>query len=208
MTLNAYDDLTICNNALDLLGSRLVSSIAAPKTDKEASVARLYRVTIGSLLSRHDWNFANPVRELAVNADLAPVGGYKYAYKLPSDLIAGPFAVYTAADLDRPIQGYNNVNDHIHTDETSCFVRYRVFPREEIWPVYFTDLAIVALASRFAKPIANNEQLATEYRIQAYGDARMGGNGGLFGSAKSIDSTSQPVKSLFRTGDPLTSLVY
>lgn len=207
MTVNSYDELGICNNALILIGQNLINSIADPTTDTEAICARLYKMTVATILSRHDWNFCNPVAQLAHNADVTPVNGYIYAFKLPSDLIAGPFAVYTAADINSPVQQYVHANDHIHTNEPTCYVRYRKLVPVETWPEYIIDLVATALASRLAKPVADDSEMATELRIQAYGNATENMDGGLMKIAKTIDAMSQPNKTLFHAGNPLTGLV-
>ena len=208
MTLTANTEVDICNNGLDLIGARPINSIVNPTTDKEATCARLYKMTVSGLLSRHDWKFTNQMKQLAHNADQDPFGGKAYAYKLPSLLLAGPFSVYEASNLGRPVHNYIHARDHIHTDNNTCYVRYHEKTLVETWPEYFVHLASVACASVFAKPIAESGEMATEYRIQAFGSANENGEGGLFGAYKGIDSKSAPLKSLFRNGDPLTGLVY
>lgn len=207
MTLNAYDDLAICNLACDVLGLDPINSIEVPTTDAEAKLARLYPITMSGLLSRHDWNFADGYVQLAVNADMAPVSGYLRAFKLPSAMIAGPFAIYDGQDLARPVHDYLNHADHIHTDRTDVWARYRKKVPVNLWPEYFVELAYVALAYVAAKPLTDNTSMTTELRIRTYGPAELDGEGGLWKSAKGIDAKSQPVRSIFQNGDPLTRLV-
>ena len=209
MTVNGYDDLAVCNLAVSRVGRRPINSVSSPVTDIEFACATLYPVAVDTLLSRHTWKFANPVTELAADADVAPIGGYDYAYKLPSDLVAGPYAVYTAADLTRPISAYIHANDYIHTSETSCLIRYRRRPAVGIWPVYFVDLVSGDLAMRLARtPIINNADLAQALRIEVYGDARLNGEGGALKDARTADAKTQVNQSFFSNGDPLTGLVY
>lgn len=209
MTLNGYDDLTVCNWACSHVGWRPINSITEPVTDKEFALAAHYPAAFDLIMAKHDWKCANPVEELAADADAAPLGGYIYAYKLPSGSIAGPFAVYTAADLNRPIDDYINANDYIHTSENSCFVKYRGRPAVGIVPPFILDLVAYETAIRIAKsPQCNKPELATELRIALYGDARLNGEGGLYKDAKRIDAHSAPLKTMFRNGDPLTRLVY
>lgn len=208
MTVNGYDDLAINNMALNLLGQSPINSIEEPTSDNEATCARIYPITVLSLLSRHPWNFANPVRQLAVNGDITPVGNYLYAYKLPSDMLSGPEAVFADGNLKRPVHDYEVADDHVHCNYTRIDVRYAKKTSPATWPAYFVELVVMALASRLAKPIADNTALTTEYRIAAFGPAEMDGEGGLFKTAKGLDAKSQPMKSLFRNGDPLTAQVF
>lgn len=208
MTVNAYDDVKICSIALNLVGENPINSITDPETDIEATCARLYPPLVASLLSRHEWNFANPVRQLAINADETPQLSYTYAHKLPSDLLAGPFAVYGNGDFRRPVTDYENADDHIHSNYQRIDVRYRRKTPVETWPEYFVDLVTTALGARLAKPVADNTSLATELRITAFGPAELDGEGGLFKAAKGIDAKSQPIRSFFRNGDPLTATRY
>lgn len=210
MTVSGYTDISICNAALDELGVNQINSIVNPETDVEASCARLYPLTIGGLLSRHPWNFAQPLRQLAVDADATPAqkSGYEYAYRLPSDLIAGPFAVYADGNVKHPIHDYMNVNGYILASYNRIDVRYRHVPPVERWPIYFIDLAVMALAARLAKPVTGDNELATEKRIIAFGHANSDMNGGLFAEAKRIDAISRPIPSLFQNGDPITATRY
>ena len=204
MSLNNYDDLDICQMGLDEIAGPTINSIDDPTTDVEATCARLYPLVVGDLLASHDWNFASPVRQLAVNADETPVGGYDHAYRLPSDLIAGPFAVYGDGDQSRPISSYENANDHIHTNFDIVHVKYRNVPAVSTWPIYFVNLVVMALAARLAKPVADNTALGAEKNEVAFGPPNLDGNGGLFAKAKRIDAISEPTKTIFKNGNPLS----
>lgn len=205
MTANAYDDIKICSAALNLIGEKPINSIDDPKTDNEATCARIYPLVVSELLSSHEWNFANPVRQLAINADQTPQFGYEYAHRLPSDLIAGPFAVYGDGNFRYTISDYENADDHIHSNYERIDVRYRKKTAVSTWPEYFVSLVVLALASRLAKPVADNTSLTQELRIQAFGPAEANGQGGFLKVAKGIDAKSQPIRSFFRNGDPLTA---
>jgi hypothetical protein len=209
MTVNSYNaDEDLCSATCDLLRIPAVSSISDPTTDTEARFARQLPLLRGMLLSRHDWNFANPVVQLTNNPDVTPNAGHDHAFKLPSDLIAGPFAVYDSATSDEPVLNYINANDHIHASFDVCLVQYRRNPPLSTWPLYFTDLVVVALASRMAKAETDNDALVREYRIQAFGRADENSNGGLLGAAKNIDARSEPIKTIYQNGDPLTATRY
>lgn len=208
MSATAYNDLEIVNISMDLIGQRPLNSIIEPTTDNEARASRIYPITLSMLLSRHDWNFARPFRQLAVNADETPYGGYDHAYRFPDDLIAGPYAVYDSGDLTRPVTDYLNINNHIHTNLDAVTVRYKNRPATENFPHYFVDLLAHACAARLAKPVADDNELATELRIRTYGGNDETLNGGLLGAAKKEDAQSEPLKTLFVNGDLLTAQVF
>lgn len=207
MTVNAYDDVKICTAALAQIGEGGINSISEPKTDIEAICAILYPLAISTLLARHGWNFATTIRQLAANLDATEElkAGYAYAYKIPSDLIAGPFAIYAERNFRRPVQDYLPAQNHIMSNAAVLHVKYRLRPDVSAMPHYFVDLLITDLSSRLAKPVADNSSLATEMRIRAYGPAEMDGAGGLFGVAKALDSCGSPMRSMFDNGDPLTA---
>lgn len=209
MIATGYTDLDICNISASRVGWRPINSIENPKDDKETAIAQLYPITVDMLLSRYEWKFANQFTELAKDADKAGINGYKNAFKLPSAIVSGPYSVFTAANLNAPISDYIHANGYIFSNENSCFIKFRARPDEAIWPPYFIDLVAVALAARLATtPQVNKADLASELRIEAFGPANMGGEGGLFRTAKNADAKTQGTKSFFRNGDPLTRQVY
>lgn len=207
MTVNSYSDVKICNAALRMIGSGGINSISEPTTDKEAICADIYPLARDTLLSSHEWNFNLVERTLAVDADKTPVQNYDYAHRLPSALLAGPYSVWGDGSSS-PVFDYVNAEDYIHSDYAVVKIMCRIVPPVSIWPTWFIDLFMHDLAMRFAKPVADNTELVQEYRIKAYGPAALDGQGGMFGKAKLLDAKSEPVKTLFRNGDPLTSTRY
>lgn len=205
MTLNTIDEDQICNIASTLISGKKINSISDPKNDQEATFAALYPMSRDTLLAKHPWAFANPDRTLAIDADAPVIAPWKNAFKLPSDLIAGPFAVYgDGSTYQADAFSFENRNDYIYSNFSTLRVSYRARPDVSIWPPYFVYLVATDLASLAAKPIKSDTALAEEMRIRAYGAAQLDGNGGLFQAAKNIDAQSKPMSSLFKNGDPLT----
>lgn len=205
MTSTSDTPLDVCNDSLVMVFSTPVNDVTNPSTPKEVTCSRMYNLVIGDLFSRHDWSFVNQQRQLQVDADKTPDGNYKYAYRLPSDLLAGPFAVYANGQLQFPVSDFLVQGDYVHCNYTRVDVVYRAGKDPSTWPKYFRMLATVALASRLAKPIADNSDLQTELRIEAFGDQNGEGMGGLFRDAKRLDAQTKPTKSIFQNGDPLTT---
>lgn len=210
MTANAYDDLKVINMALVELGENPIESFEQPETDIEGTVGETYILYRDTLLSEHPWNFANPLRQLAANADADEVlkAGYKHAFRLPNDLLAGPFAIYANRNFKDPIQAWENSDNHILCDEDVIHARYRRHVDISSWPIYVIRLLVMICAAHWAKPIADNTQLAQEKRILAYGPAELDGNGGLYKKAKQLDAMANPLRSLFGNGNPLSATRY
>lgn len=209
MPISGYDAAKMCTAALDLIGESGISSSAFedPKSDIEKTCVTQFFLVIGSLLSRHQWNFASPVRMLSVNADAtdAQKQGYEYAHNLPSDILAGPFRVTASREKRDLIHDFLNSENFILSNSPVVFASYAALTDMARWPIYFIDLGVVALAARFSKPIADNTSMETEKRIQAFGAAEEDGRGGLFGQAVAIDARSNPARSIFGNGDPLSN---
>lgn len=210
MIVNGYDDKKLCNAALTLIGEAPINSLENPTTDIEAACANLWPLVRAEILSCHEWNFANPIRQLAANADADEnlKGGFKHAFALPADLVAGPQAVYANGDFKRPVRGWENVMGHILTNDDVIHARYRNDPDIGTWPMLVVSLGAHALSARLAKSVTDSSSMTTEMRIMAYGPADMGGRGGLFAAARKADAMSQPMRSMFQNGDPLSATRY
>lgn len=211
MPINNYTDVKICNLALDMIAGGTIDAIdEESSSDKEATMSRLYRAVSENLLTMHDWNFAKPVRQLAIDADVTTDQkfGYQYAHKLPTDLIAGPFGVFANNDLRRPVTDFVNANGYVFSDYEIIHVHYRAVASVDTWPAYFVTLVATAIAADAARPVVENTELGTEMRIRAFGPAILDGEGGLYRKAKNIDAKGKALISLFRNGNPLSATRY
>ncbi len=86
MTKEVRTDVTIANQALDLVSAKIIVGL----DDENASarvIKRFYFSTRNLILERYDWSFASKRDELAASAT-APVFGFDFAYTLPVDLLA------------------------------------------------------------------------------------------------------------------------
>lgn len=207
MPVNLYTDIALCNAALDLIGESGINTLTEPKTDIEASCATQFTLVIANLLSLREWSFSTRLRQLAASADIDAENrrGYAYAHALPSNLLAGPFAICGSNNDRDTITDYALDGNYVLSDSPVVYARYCAQTDLSSWPLYFINLCVVALASRLAKPVADNTELATELRIQAFGSANEEGRGGLFATAASLDAKAKPMRSLFANGDPLSA---
>lgn len=205
MTYTGKTNLDVCKDALVMIRGEDINNIDTPNTPTEYICSRLYSLVANSILSRYEWSCASAPRQCAVSGDVTPVGNYKYAYKLPSDMIAGPTAVYDSKDAKYPFHDYVLSGDYIHTDAEIIYVKYNLSASVSIWPAYLYNLIVTALAGKLAFPVADNETLGNNLLIEAFGTPSLDGTGGLFAEAKRLDSANKPIRTMHANGDPLTA---
>lgn len=84
MTLTA-EEITICNLALGEVGEQSISS--GRTSDKQYELCeRFYSDALKEVLAEHNWNEAK-TRTILVQESTAPLFGFDYQFKLPSDCI-------------------------------------------------------------------------------------------------------------------------
>lgn len=203
MTVSSFDENKICNIALSRIGGGSIDSILAPLTDLEATCANLYTILVQSLLA-HEWNFSDAEAELAKNPDATALKDYTSAFRLPGDLLSGPYAVYGDGST-RNDGAWRIVSDHLYCNYTTVIINYRRKPPVSEWPAPFTNLVIKALEADLAMPVRENASLKAALLQEAFGTPAENGRGGLFGIAKRLDAQSKPIRSMFRNGNPITS---
>lgn len=203
MPVTDLTDEKICNIALTRVGGLPIYSIQEPQDDREASCSLLYFITLDQILSEHDWNFARHEQDLTYDTDQPRRGGFKRAFRLPADLVAGPFSV-SGDGRKINIGDYRCFGAHLYADYTLVTVEYRRRPPCSLWPAYFTNLFSNALSGQFSVPERDNVKMAQYYEEIAFGPASMNRRGGLFSTAAKLDAQARPTKTMFRNGDPLT----
>lgn len=206
MTQTIYDDTSLCCISLNLIGADTISGLDE-ETDPAATCARLYPLVRDSLLSKHPWNFVNAKRQLGRSLDVTPENKWLYAYKLPSDLLSGPSAVFGDGS-SQTTTDYEVNGDFIHCSFETVKILYRGGADPAIWPAYFIHLFVVALASMLAKPVVDNTALSDSLKLEAFGTADEGGRGGLFRDARLQDAQNKPTETLYQNSDPLTATRY
>ena len=69
------------------------------------------------------------------------------------------------------------------------------------WPIWFTELVVVALGADLAR-LNQDETLAYNLRVEAFGTPSADGDGGLFAAARIEDARNAPTRQLFYDDDP------
>lgn len=181
-------DLSICSDALIMLGAAPISSFTEG-TDAAQACDRLYPDLRDSLLSRYPWSWTYKKTSLGRLAT-APINEFKYAYQLPGNILSGVQAVFeTSASNQNPINdGWEIYGDQLYTDLETVFIDYQETISESRMPVYFVHLLRNALAGELGIVITDQASKADYFRGIAYGSPGENGRGGLFREAVNIDS--------------------
>lgn len=198
MTLNQYTDISITNQALSKIGEMTISSFEE-NSDLAGLCSRLYSVTRDHCLTIHPWNFCRAQRQLAKSQDVTPINGWAYAYRIPTDALSAPSAVFGDGSL-RPVTGFEVFGVYIYTNYETVIIDYVRRPPVENWPPFFIAFFDEALAAEFAMPITNQASKAAFHHDRAWGANY---DGGLFAAAKARDAQGQPIQSFFDNGNIL-----
>ncbi|MDP2206984.1 MAG: hypothetical protein Q8K65_11840 [Alphaproteobacteria bacterium] len=207
MTVTNLDENKICNITQSRIGGAQINSITNPQDDREATCANLFYTLLDTLLAEHDWNFALWEKSLTRDMDVEALRGFDRAFRLPGDLIAGPFDV--DGDGRSASKGdYAVLGAHLHASYKTVSILYRRRPPVTVWPPFFVSLFIAAYAGQLCIPERDNVKMADMFAEEAFGPPQMQRRGGLMAAAMKIDAQSKPTKTIFKNGDPFTGTRY
>lgn len=178
--------VSICSDALILLGARAISSFN-DGTDASSACDRLYPDIRDSLLVQYPWSFNTKKIGLA-QLVTAPTNVWRYAYQLPGDRLAGPRAVYGSSAVGTPVQkDWEIQGDQLLTNLTAIYIDYQYSVPEYAMPQYFVQLMKYMMAWHLAMPITEQADKAQYWQRVAVGDPAENGRGGYFRTAMNID---------------------
>lgn len=196
-------DISVNNGALSLFGGGAIESFDED-SDLAVTCSGLYSVTVNTLMSMYPWRFAVSKRQLVKDADITPLNEWNYAFALPSNMLAGPWAVF-GDGRELASQLYEIYDAYLYCDYDTVIIDYTKRVDESYWPWWFIELACLVLASKYAIPVSDQVSKADLFHEKAYGPPQMMGRGGFYAECRRLNAQTQPMKSLFVTGDPLTS---
>jgi len=184
-------DLSICSDALILLGASPISSFTEG-TDISQACNRLYPDLRDTILSTYNWSWTTEKVQLARLAS-APTNEWRYAYQLPGDMLSGVIAVFeTNSILARPTRyGWEVYGDQLYTNMETVYIDYQSTIAESKMPNYFVRLLRTAMASELALVVTDQASKAEYFRNQAFGSPAENGRGGLLREAMNIDARGQ-----------------
>lgn len=181
----ATSKVSICSNALILLGDAPISSFEDPGAGA-TTASNLYESSYHNILSMHRWRFASKKSPLSRFSD-APLNQYQYQYQIPTDCIA-IITVY-------PVGDYEIYDDRIYSNSSSIDLDYVYRIDESKLPLWFAKTMEFYLAMQFAIPVTGNSSRLGEMQQLFTQQLR---------SAKNIDSTIRPNAGVFDS--PFTSI--
>lgn len=166
----AETQMTIYNGALDIVGSRPVSSLAEASPECRW-LNRNFTAYVQSTLRRDLWNFATELHELNLQVDKPPFR-WGRGYDLPPGWLRVVPPMYGGVRGGRPIK-YEVKGNSLYSNEGTPFycelVMDRQVPGE--WDALFADLIKARLARGMAHSLthkASFKQLAQQAEQEAY----------------------------------------
>lgn len=198
----------VASQALARLGEPSISSFDED-SDAAEKVNRLYEPTVLSLFSSYNWKFATTRKALSEDAAGVPLNEWIRGFLMPplrTDRVGNPLMVFNSTRPHaRPVFDYELEDRWILTNENVCVISYIRRTNESQWPGYFVELAVEALASRFALPITENQGKEEHHERVAYGNPSEKRRGGLMGAAMAADAQGNPTPSLLDDFDVMAS---
>lgn len=178
----ALTDVALCNLALFRCGLGTIAGFAED-SDKARTCASMYPTIRDGVIAMHPWRFANGKIELT-RLVATPVNVWKYAYDLPPDMLAGPYAVYNGVG-----QGVNSTaqfeifGDKLYSDDERIVIDYRFRPSESKFPALFVFLMQYVVAASIGQILTDNTKLTIQNHVIAFGTPSENMRGGLMGKA-------------------------
>ena len=185
--------VTICNQALNLLGADVITSFTDTSNDAASICSNIYDTVKNMTLSMYPWSFALTKIELT-QSSTSPINEWTYRYDLPGDALTGNvFQVYNSSSTGiLPLNHfeilYTENGPSINTDEPTVYIDYITSNvGEGMMPAYFVQLLVYMLAWHLAEPVTDQITKAQYWESIALGNAPENGRGGYMRQAMNAD---------------------
>lgn len=184
-------DLSICSDALILLGASPISSFTEG-TDAAQACDRLYPDLRDTMLSTYVWSWTLKKSQIA-RLSTDPINEWEYAYQLPGDMLSGVLAVFESNSTSERSRryGWEVYGDQLYTNMETVYIDYQASVVETKMPNYFVRLLRTALAGELAIVVTDQAAKADYFKVQAFGSPVENGRGGLMREAMNIDARGQ-----------------
>lgn len=185
-------DVSICSQALLLLGANQITSFA-DGTAPSSVCSVLYPRVKSQTMGMYPWSFSLAKTTLA-RLSSTPTNVYLYEYQMPSDMFLGvPRAVYASTSTGNlpKITEYEIQGDKILTNETTVVVDYQKLVTEADMPSYFVQMLVYQMAWHLAEPVTDQITKADYWKTVALGTPSENMRGGYFRQAINIDGAGQ-----------------
>jgi len=141
--------LTICSDAMILIGASPISSFAEA-TDASKTADRLYDDIRDTSIQQYPWSWSIKKVKLA-QLDSAPINEWKYAYALPGDILGDPQALFDSSAVGaRPRRDWEIYGTSIFCNYEQVWIDYQYRVDESRFPSYFVNFLKHSLAATFA----------------------------------------------------------
>jgi len=191
-------NITICNQALNLLGADTISSFTDTANDASTVCSNIYETIKKQVLSLYPWSFAQ-VKVKLTKSTVTPTHEWDYQFNLPATSVSGtPFQVYNSGSTRvLPIQNwellYGASGPVIATNEENIWIDYISSEiTEGLMPSYFVQLLVYMMAWHLAEPVTDQITKANYWQTVALGTAPENGRGGYFRQAMNVDGRGKP----------------
>jgi len=185
-------DVSICSQALLLLGANQITSFA-DGTAPSSVCSVLYPRVKSQTMGMYPWSFSLTKTTLG-RLSSTPTNVYLYEYQLPSDMFLGvPRAVYASTSTGNlpKITEYEIQGDKILTNETTVVLDYQKLVSEADMPSYFVQMLVYQMAWHLAEPVTDQITKADYWKTVALGTPSENMRGGYFRQAINIDGAGQ-----------------
>ena len=181
-------DISICSDALILLGASPISSFA-DGTDIAQACERLYPDLRDSLLARYHWSWSYQKIKLARLA-VVPDNEFRYSYQLPGDMLSGIRAIFADSSTNQlPVRYcWQIFGDQLYTNLETVYIDYQTSVAEERMPAYFVRLLRTVLAAELGLVVTDQISKTDYFNSLSFGTPGENGRGGLFREAMNVDS--------------------
>lgn len=186
------------NRALLRIGAEPLFSEADPGAEVHLAI---YAGVLENVAA-HPWSFMKITRRL-VRLAAAPAQGFKYAYQMPADRVAGPRGLFETQDCRRRTTDFEIEGDAVLTDLEQLYGEFVIPGNTARWPGDFTELLTTAMMAELALSVREDRTLHAQLYQKAFGTPSEGGFGGLLGKALTSDNQSEPSIAIGDGSNPL-----
>ena len=198
------DDVTLANRAVARIGGIKIQSFAEPGPSGPI-VEETYNAVVEDILGKYPWHCTKKKVKLTRQAPDADAA-WLWKFKLPSERLAPPRAIYSAAADRRPFTGWEPQGDCILSDADALWAIVQWRPDPAWWPTYLRELAVQAVAAELAGALREDWQLRARLRTEVYGSEQYQGDGGQFAVAAALDAQSAPAEEIDGGRNPLIAV--
>ena len=151
----ATSGVSICSNALLMVGAQTINSFDGDLTDRQRLAANLYPMVRDYLLTSHPWNCCR--KRVVLNPEtVTPAFDYGYSYALPADFAR----MLKVGTEDDGVVDYRIEDGHILCDAAPLALRYCYLNQNEAsWTPLMVMAATMCMRTVLAYPITQSTSL-------------------------------------------------